>query len=152
MEMCLLDVIKDFVATAPADRIDKLHQDRHKVTEGCYLLYALACRKVGKLTYVYPDDFEGGDDVPVQILRDFDRRSGFIEIKLFETTGGFAPITPQSKVLSTEPTVPFAMIKGPDYRETQPFDYVFLAQSPAYTPVSADPLIDVISEYITLYV
>jgi hypothetical protein len=47
-----------------------------------------------------------------------------------------------------EPEVPFRFLKVTNFRAAGAFDFVFLAQSPAHTPPSADRLIPVIMDYI----
>lgn len=41
-----------------------------------------------------------------------------------------------------EPPIPFAATRCQGLVKQSPFDFIFLARSPEYTPVTADPLFD----------
>lgn len=144
-EMCLIHITTSLLDMKVADRLDEVKSKESEVTQGCYLLYALACQVLDDLTYVFHP--EGGDDVPDMILRNFDLGSGSIELKLFDASMGDS-ITEETKVEKVDPPIPFEMIKGTEYQYNNPFDRVFLSRSPAYTPSAADPLIDTIKDYM----
>lgn len=147
-DMCLVNMLKSFLSTPLEQRVAEVERNRSSVNEGCYLLYALAFGKMSKLTYVHPN--EGVDDVPEQIMKGFDLASGEIELRLYDL-GEYDPIDEDSPVLAVEPAVPFDMVRESDFKALAPFDYIFLAQSPAYTPESADPLIEVVRDYMKPY-
>jgi hypothetical protein len=52
--------------------------------------------------------------------------------------------------LDFEPLVPFFKIDYNSFNSDGNYDYIFLTQSPGFTPVSSDSLIPVISSYIDL--
>jgi hypothetical protein len=121
------------------------------LADGNYLLFAIGCRWLSGLDYVYNRDAlpgEGpGDLMPYAMegrradaehiqLPAFTRRQ--IDDLLF---GGH----PQPVRL--EPRVPFRALPCQQYRASAPFDLVCLARSPEYTPVTCDPLFDAIREH-----
>ncbi len=120
---------------------------------GSFLAYAVAARWISSITHVHPSC--GGGDFPRVHFKDNDPRSGFLELKGFpadfveslrwrqkyqELTAGAAT--------TIEPLVPYRATTMESYRACGPFDHALLAQSPGYTPKTADALIPVIGEYI----
>jgi hypothetical protein len=49
-----------------------------------------------------------------------------------------------------EPRIPFRTVCGPLFHDQGNWDYLFLSQSPAYTPRTSDALIEVILSYAEL--
>ena len=96
------------------------------------------------------------DDLLVVHFRDCEPRTKLIELKHYGTRddavnaaggarrSGAAP-------LGYEPHVPFDAIAGSALR-VQGITHVVVAQSPSYTPESADPLLAVLAEYFRLTV
>lgn len=144
-ESCLIDVLTSFLNLPFDQRLQNLKEIKSEITQGCYLLYALACRRIGKLTYVHHPN--GGDDVPDQILKNFDTESQRIELKSFDVEMG-EPLTEEAPIDHREPSIPFELISGPEYQNSETYDYMYLSKSPAYTPPSADSLIEVIEQYM----
>lgn len=133
-----------------AERTNPPIGDRH-LSEGSFLLFAIACRWIKGLTYVYHPDCpdQGRNDVPRAIKTDLDDESGFIQLRCLPSgqdsqSKGFEFCKP----LYLEPKVRFERVPGEKLRESEPFDFVFLTRSPQYTPQSADALIPIIREYI----
>jgi hypothetical protein len=117
------------------------------LASGNYLAFAAACRWLKTLTYVHHPD--GGDDLPRSLMKNWDHASGALQLKFFGKSGKQHDVmNGTSAPLALEPAIPICVVNGSDYQATQPFDLVFLAQSPLYSPPSADALIDVISSYI----
>jgi hypothetical protein len=56
---------------------------------------------------------------------------------------------PRPLIETGEPLVPVRQISCRTFQNTKPFDLAFLARSPAFTPATADPILDAIaSEFI----
>ncbi len=115
------------------------------IGEGNYLAFAIACRWISKLTYVHHP--ECGDDLLTCHMKNYDDNSGFVQLKYY----GDTPISEDRSPLALEPEVPFEKISCELFQNSGPSDWVYLAQSPSYTPESADTLIPVIREYMQAY-
>jgi len=123
------------------------------VDEGNYLLFAIACRWVREVTYVYHPEVPILDGLPNDLMkllfRDFDRKSGIIELPSFApedrprgvTEGGVSPIR-------REPPVPFCVVSHDELKAPGPFDFAYLSVSPKYSSPAADSLIEVIGQYV----
>lgn len=115
--------------------------------EGNYLAFALACRWINKLSYVHHPDRE--DDFIQYYFKDFDENSGYLQLPKYNKDKLYNPyFYKEDEPISLEPPVPFNLIIGSKYRAVKMFSYVFLTQSPSYTPQASDKLIPVIMEYI----
>ena len=57
-------------------------------------------------------------------------------------------LDPKEQPIGFEPRIPFRLVNGSTFTTTESFDFVFLAQSPAYTPRTADILLDTFREFI----
>ena len=93
---------------------------------------------------------EQGDD-PIDLVRPLFReghwKTGFLELKQYRpediwtaVKGGY------SSPVSVEPAIPFDLISEREF-EFSGFTHMILAQSPQFTPASADQLLPVIREY-----
>lgn len=120
--------------------------------EGNYLAFSLACRWIKRLTYIHHPDYE--DDILQFYWKDFKSDSGYLQLpKINKDKLDVLILLNNSQLenyqpLSVEPAVPFEIVSGLEYKESSTFSYVFLTQSPSYTPSSADKLIPVIMDYI----
>jgi hypothetical protein len=128
---------------------DRMTPDESEIGPGNYLVFAIACRWVSSLNYVHHVD--GGDDVMDIHFKDFTEHSGFIQLKrcgsfVEDWDGGYNNVS--CKVLSLEPPVQFGKVAANSYSEREKFDLIVLSKSPGFTPVTCDPLIEVVSEYI----
>jgi len=115
--------------------------------DGTYLAFAIACRWVAEIEYVFPAG--GGDDLHPYLMEHFDPFGDTIRLTAL-TEAQFAPMNTiqfeRPDVESREPRVPIHRIPGKDFRANGPFDFVFLARSPAFTPAAADPIFDEIRQ------
>jgi hypothetical protein len=116
---------------------------------GDYLLHAVACRWIGAIDYVYCPG--GGDDIDrwywenltTPLIQEHGR-SGTVRLVRFDEDtlkrvtleGAVVPVEYQ------EPPVPMAQVRQEYYTAPAPFEFVFLARSPQFTPASADALYD----------
>jgi hypothetical protein len=118
-----------------------------KLCSGNYLLYAIACRWIDRLTYVYhPKTL---DDIPWHIMKQHDISSGAIQLKYYGAEASLDTVLSRSSLpLQVEQEVAFEKVSGQAFQAKDPFDMVYLAQSPKYCPRSSDKLIRAIREYI----
>lgn len=123
--------------------------DRDQIMPGNFLSFAVACQWIRRLVYVrHP---KARDDLISYHFKDFDTRSGFIQLKRLESgvfAGAHVKPVRELPILALEPEVPFEMIQGASFRTTRPFDFVILSRSPGFTPRESDQLIPVVSRYI----
>lgn len=128
---------------------DRLYPKKDKwqgLLSGNYLLFAIACRWLNHLAYIHHP--RGGNDVPGHIMKDHSLSSGRIQLKYYGKATLDTIISPTSVPILLEPEVGFEKISGDDFQAQQPFDMVYLAQSPQNSPHSSDALMDVIREYM----
>lgn len=138
-----------------------VHDKIVKESIGDYLLFAIAYRWISKLTYCA--NIKGDTaDYDFIILKDFNNDFVFREpvdkiIQLLYNPDMKIPYYDTSKAekeeyinfSQKEPEVPFQTI--PTVRDVNfvgDFDYVSMAQSPNYTPASADFIMEIFKEYI----
>lgn len=128
---------------------------------GDYLLFAIAFRWINKLTYC-ANPFGEKNDYVWDIMKDF--KEEYIWNKPVENIIQMAcnpnmdfPSYNDSEQVKQEylknsvkePEVPFIIIPTiEDVRYDGEFDFVVMAQSPNYTPASADFIMDIFREYI----
>jgi len=121
---------------------------REGLGPGNYLLFAVACRWIRTLTYVYhPGRYT---DLPERIVYRNAQGEGWIALPYY------GPIAPELlcqhhklQPLAVEPPVPYREVPGTTYINTEgPFDFLYVARSPAYTPTEADRLLEVFREYL----
>ncbi|MDQ7041111.1 MAG: UPF0489 family protein [Rhodothermus sp.] len=121
---------------------------REGLGPGNYLLFAIACRWISRLTYVYhPGRYP---DLPEHIVKLDARGEGIIQLPWY---GWRSPETLQrhwpDKPLALEPPVLYREVSGSTLQHLEgPFDLLYIARSPAYTPAEADRLLEVFCEYI----
>jgi hypothetical protein len=108
--------------------------------DGNFLAFAAACRWIAELDYVFND--EGGDDVPVIHMEDFDIEAPHLELKAADMkdlrraaiAGNLPP------VVYIEPRIPFNQVAWRDFHADSPFNAITLSRSPAFTPSRSDEL------------
>lgn len=138
----------DSLLELPLDQRAYPQFGRNYLNDGNYLLGALANRWVSSLTYVYPAG--GGSkstpsDLPHQCFLNGEYETGKIQLKGYGP-GDWMRANPKPKHI--EPCVPFFLKEGGGF-EFSGFTHMLLAQSPRYTPKSADLLLAGIREYFT---
>ena len=120
------------------------------LNSGNYLLGAIANRWVASLTYVYPThlvsqrDCVPLGDFPPQCFKNNDLETKQIQLKGYSKQEHMKanPIP-----IHIEPCVPFELV--PNHRfEFSGFTHMVVAQSPQYTPRSADRLLPIIRQYL----
>lgn len=121
---------------------------------GNYLSFAIACRWIASLNYINRPDWK--NDIAWFHFKDFDISTNTIQMKKF-TLGQIEDFKmfcrPEKliklKPIELEPEVPFNYINSETFESDGNYDYVFLTQSPGFTPKSSDLLIPVFERYIT---
>lgn len=134
---------------------DLLHKDvddrvyPKKISCGNYLAYAIACRWIKKLTYVTHPEWSDYCDIPWLLMKGFEDSSGAIQLKKYEK-GTVPDVMNIKKIqpLSLEPEVPFNIVSNTDYKTSEQYEYLIIAQSPGYTPKSSDSLLELFKEYM----
>lgn len=123
------------------------------LNSGSYLAFALANRWIRSLTYVYVSDAPMHEGFPSDIhtifFREENWKHGPIELPHYskEQIDRILTVLSQNpEPLSREPAVPNTYIAGTQF-ERRGFTHMILAQSPGYTPASADALIPIIQQY-----
>lgn len=117
-----------------------------KIDIGDYLLFAIAYRWILDLTYC-GNPYGDSGDIPKEILLKAIPDYHFDEP--VKTTIKLRPKDTEEYKKVDEPVVPFVIY--PKIEQVQykgDFDFVLLAQSPNYTPVEADFIMDIFKEYI----
>lgn len=118
-----------------------------KLNEGNYLTYAIANRWIKEINFVQHPNWEM--DYMQIYMKDFNDYSGYIELKGYEKQSALD----YHKLFKTKPKVVEKAVKLNELTEKEfclerKPDFVFISQSPSYTPQSADRLLDVFKEYI----
>lgn len=111
------------------------YRNGRELDEANYLLYALAFRWISKLTYVRNP--KSHQDIPKQLLNE----DGNILLRSYISAM-------MEGMNGREPLVPFEVVH--DYRSfaRTGYDFVTMAQSPRYSPKSADRIMELLRPYI----
>lgn len=112
---------------------------------GNYLLLAVACQWITDITYILHED-GSSNDIPNWIFRD---KSAAIYIELPVIHPDAKPFLGNGlPALQREPKVRLRPNFADDYVAQHEYEFVVLSESPQFTPISSDALIDVVREYI----
>ncbi|NOX57352.1 MAG: hypothetical protein GXP29_00645, partial [Planctomycetes bacterium] len=127
-----------------------LKKDPQKVTEGDFLLYAIACGWFSSMAYVHhPLLSPDAPDIPHTIMKDFTDSTEKIRLGSYPSEAfAVGSRVENFEPLAVDPEVPLELVSGNDFKTADAFDFVYLTRSPRYTPESADDLIPIIREYI----
>jgi hypothetical protein len=121
---------------------------RTGVTEGNFLLYAIACRWINELTYVFGEG--GGSDELWYVMKGFDLHADHIQLAAMTESEinrlNMRLDERQPRVSHLEPEVPYRACRWQDFQADELYDFVCLTRSPSYAPASADPLYDEIAK------
>ncbi len=116
-----------------------------KIDIGDYLLFAIAYGWILDLTYCGNPNWDSGD-IPKEIL--LKELPGHKLTDPFKTNIKLRPRDVEECTKVDEPLVPLVIYpKVEQVHYNGKFDFVLLAQSPNYTPVEADYIMDVFREY-----
>jgi hypothetical protein len=116
------------------------------LNDGNHLAFAIACRWISDLIYVYGEG--GGGDELTLVMEGFDRAASHVQLATLTRQQIERYLRRQGKPIPAhlEPAVPYRSIRWEKFLAQGPFDFVCLTRSPPYAPVTADPLFDRIRE------
>jgi hypothetical protein len=118
------------------------------LTEGNFLLFAIACRWVSSLEYVYGEG--GGGDELHCVMAGFERSANQVRLAAMTPNAfrnwNFGLSGREPAVTHLEPGVPYESGRWENFQAEAPFDFVCLTRSPRYTPTTADPLYAAIAD------
>jgi hypothetical protein len=114
------------------------------LTDGNYLLFAIACRWVGDLIYVYGEG--GSNDELYFAMQGFDMSADHVQLAAMDTSevDKLLHRLGAPAVSHLEPAVPYRSTRWESFQAEGPYDFVCLTRSPPYTPDTADNLYDAI--------
>lgn len=139
-----LYIMTELLQQEPIHRINS-----KKLNAGNYVSHAIACRWVQNLTFVLHPEWR--NDLMWTHLKEFKLNSGAFQLKKYDqnklTIHNLQRIS-EMEPDGIEPEVPYELVKVNSYMNNGSFDYIVLAQSPAFTPPAADQLIPIIMEYV----
>jgi len=115
--------------------------------DGSFLAFAISCRWIAELVYVY--NWGGGGDVFDFFREGFDHDADFLQLPAMsrpemEKVAGLRGWSQREQAIveRLEPRVPFIEAPWHKFKATAPFDLIFLTRSPAFTPPEADVLFE----------
>lgn len=116
------------------------------LNDGNHLAFAIACRWISDLVYVYGQG--GGSDELTLVMEGFERSASNIQLATLTQQQIDRYLHRQGKPTPEhlEPAVPYWSTYWEAFSAQAPFDFVCLTRSPPYAPVTADPLFDRIRE------
>jgi hypothetical protein len=118
------------------------------LNEANFLLYAIACRWIGSLEYVFGEG--GGSDELFCVMEGFDLHADRIQLAAMTDdamhhlliSGSHGQTPPVSHL---EPAIDYESGRWQDFYAEGPYDMVCLTRSPLYAPATADSLYDAIA-------
>jgi hypothetical protein len=144
-------ILGDLLHALPSDRQDPKRGGSTGLHEGNYLAFAVACRWLRTLTYVYHPARR--NDLPRFLFRGHDTATKLIELACYrpEDATRLASVKTSPAPLSMEPAVPMNIVSKNDFRERDGFAFGYVSLSPLYTPKEAEVLVPVIGRYVRLF-
>jgi hypothetical protein len=138
----LTELLHEELATRRHPRQD----DWRYMTSGNYLTFAIACRWLASLTCVGHGSGRVGD-VHQYVMEGRRLDADHIHLVPYPKDIGSKLLLAgcASPLASHEPRVPFAKIGYESFRADGPFDAIYLARSPEFTPAPADEIYDLIT-------
>jgi hypothetical protein len=137
----------------PVDRDKPRRGGCDGLLEGNFVSFAVACRWISSIEYVYHpqllDRNCGCHDIPDSLFRDCDPACGVLQLKRLppECRQGVRRLR-EFEPIALEPEVPIWMVERDAFRAAESFSFIFLAQSPRYTPATADHIVPTIRRFI----
>jgi hypothetical protein len=140
-----LYLLNELLLVSPEERTDP-PRDNLGLTDGNHLAYAVACRWIAELDYVYCPG--GGSDELHLVMQNHDRDADFIQLSPMTAEEHRELHLPADPVVleEPEPPVPYRSFPAEDYTADGRFDFVCLTRSPPYTPETADRLFELICD------
>jgi hypothetical protein len=121
------------------------YEGRGGMEPGNFLAFAIANRWVSDVTYVYIPG--GGSDLLALHMENYDANAERIQLKAIDPQDE-SRLTSVNKPepVALEPAVPIRTIRSVNFQAEAPFDFIFLARSPTFTPPTSDDLYEMIRE------
>ena len=141
-----MHLLTDLMFREPEDRRDP---GKH-LTDGNYLAFAIGCRWLSGLDYVYnrdnPDGWNPGD-IHSYLMEGY--RWDAPNVQLTALTSAQVErlwMLKQAVPAHVDPPVPFRQLGWAQFTASEPYDFICLARSPEFTPPTSDALFDEIRE------
>jgi len=116
-------------------------------TDGNWLSFAVACRWISDLVYVFNTDDERPNDLMVCVMEGFNTRADNIQLAgLTREQLDNALYQRAWEAEHLEPKVPFEAVPWARFESPGPPDFISLARSPGFTPSESDALYGLIRE------
>jgi hypothetical protein len=133
-------LLTDLLFQQVGDRQYPVVESTTGLNDGNHLAFAIACRWIGDLVYVYCEG--GGSDELSLVMEGFDQKARNVQLAAMTRPELDALLHRRRDpvVSHLEPPVPYRSTPWEHYQADGPFDFVCLTRSPPYTPVTADPL------------
>jgi hypothetical protein len=119
------------------------------LNDGSWLSFALACRWISDLTYVFNTDEDAPTDIHAYMMEAGDPKAAHLELPAVhkEDIDTLSRLHNTPRVVQhLEPKVPFRALPWRAFQAVAKFDVVCLARSCAYTPAESDALFDEIRD------
>ena len=142
-----MHLLTDLLFRDPEDRRDP----GEHLKDSNYLIFAIGCRWLTELDYIYnrrdDRDGHGPGDINRVVMRGFRDDADHIELAALTARQmeDFAFVR-HTEPVHLEPAVPFRAIPWAQYTAPAPFDVICLARSPEYSPATCDVVFDAIRE------
>ena len=149
-------LVSDVARRELPGRATDLREGHDALNSGNFLAFALGCRWISNLTYVYHHTrvpHGGPNDLFAYHFKDLDATTNTLQLKrtddpfLLNERNEFQANVERG-LIELEPEIPFEAVSPQDFRDDGDFDLVVLCRSPGFTPRESDLLIPVISRYI----
>ena len=144
-----LYIAEEMLADPPGKRSVPTGRESWQLGDCNFIAYALATRWIGKLTYVTHPNWV--DDIQWLHMKDFDTKSGFVQMKRFNpgfTEGLNDFMDVKNLPFEAEPDIPLDVSPRSRFQLMEPADFVFISQSPNYTPKTADKLFASMKQFV----
>lgn len=147
----IADRYKILKARRPSSRSQMLDLGNHALTDGNWLMFALASGWISNLTYVTNSCAETSDgrrpnDLMSMLMQDFDMQADHLQVVGTREQSWIGRWGHPKVIDHRDPPVPFTTNVWREYQASEPFDIVCLTRSPEYTPADADPIFHAIIE------
>ncbi|VDN47059.1 conserved protein of unknown function [Petrocella atlantisensis] len=135
-------VMTELIHEIPSQR---LYPRESEINPGNFLLYLVISRWVANLTYVYhPDTYHM--DFPHSLFRGGVGASCILEVKKYSK--GTDVTNRKNEPVGIDEPIIINSVSRVDFNAAGAYDFVYLTQSPEFTPIESDELISVFEEFI----
>jgi hypothetical protein len=141
------------LCSEPNERYYEIPRDGTEgLKEGNFLTFAIACRWISSLVYVrHPDlrNNDNGHDIADCLFRKYDQNCGSIQLKQLTSDCIHSGQRFETfEILDREPEIPIKIIDCNSFVSKDSFSFIFVSQSPNYTPETSDSLFNVFRQFI----